>query len=188
MLLSIGARAGHGFFNAFTDIEPLPPPGLTPDRVGYTLDTLAERAQLAIADDTRRVVLALGFAREKLAEADAMVRIERRAAAATAIAAYVEYIDSAVEALQTMDAAQRDRQARDLANALLAHQYLIALDYLDLPRTSRTIIGEVITAARGHYDRLVAELPRTFKEAQFFKEEEVRWTWELAEQADAQGL
>jgi hypothetical protein len=188
LLLSVGAKAGHGFFNAFTDIEPLPAPGLTPERMGYKLDLLAERAQLAVTSDTQRVALALDFAREKLAELDAMVRSERRPAAATAAAAYSEYIEIAVGALTSMEAAQRDRQARDLANALLAHQYLIALDYLDLPRTSRTVIGEVISAARGHYDRLVADLPRAFKETQFFKEEEVRWTWELAEQADAQGL
>ena len=38
------------------------------------------------------------------------------------------------------------------------------------------------------YGRIAAQLERKVKESLFFKEEEVRWSTELAEQADIQGI
>ena len=176
------ADAGHGLMNAFADIEWLPDPGRTPASPDYALDRAAESARLAIADAPGRFALLLGFLREKLAEVDAMVRAERGAAASVAVAAYRDYLERAA-ALATSDDA-----ARSLASALLEHQYIMSVNYLDLPRGARQVIAEVMTAAAGHYERLRDALPRAFREAQFFKEEEVRWSWETAQQADAQGL
>jgi hypothetical protein len=50
------------------------------------------------------------------------------------------------------------------------------------------VISAVINAATAHYDALTPILTRAFKASQFFKEEEVRWSWETAQQADEQGL
>jgi len=188
LLVSSGASAGHGFLNSFGDIAALPAPGRTPDQLGYGLDRLAERARLALTADAERLDVLLDFAREKLAELDAMVRAENTAAATTAANAYIAYLDLAAHAVTELSAEFGDTPARHLADALLEQQYLIAVEYLDLPRASRPVIGIAVAAARAHYARLAAALPRTYRDQQFFKEEEVRWTWELAEQADAQGL
>lgn len=188
LLVSTGVPAGHGFLNSFGDIVALPAPGRTPDQLGYGLDRLAERARLALTANTERLGVLLEFAREKLAELDAMVRAEDAAAATTAASAYVEYLEEAALTLTELSAELHDAQARRFADALLEHQYLIAVEYLDLPRASRPTIGVAVGAARAQYERLAAMLPRAYRDQQFFKEEEVRWTWELAEQADAQGL
>jgi hypothetical protein len=43
-------------------------------------------------------------------------------------------------------------------------------------------------AAATHYATVRARLPRRVQDSLFFKEEEVRWSWEQAQGADAQGL
>jgi hypothetical protein len=176
------AEAGHGLMNAFADIEWLPEPGRTPANPDYVLDRAAESARLAMADDAGRFALLLELLREKLAEVDAMVRANLRAEAAVAVTAYRDYLERAAALAATDDA------ARTLAGALLEHQYIMSVNYLDLPRDARPVIAEVMTAAGEHYERLRDALPRAFREAQFFKEEEVRWSWETAQQADLQDL
>ncbi len=180
--------AGHGMMNAFGDVQWLPDPGRTPDRFGYTLDGLAERARLALATDSEAFALALDFAREKLAETDAMVRAEKRDAALRAVAAYQDYLPILERIIATRPQAQATSLRERFAQALLEHRYIMSVDYLDLPKATRTVIGGVISAATEYYERTLAKLPRAFKAAQFFKEEEVRWAWETATQADAQGL
>ena len=76
LLVSSPAVAGHGFVTTFGDIEWLPEPGRTPDTVGYQFDSWSEAGQLWLATTARQVVdLSLGFAREKLAEAEAMLTV-----------------------------------------------------------------------------------------------------------------
>ncbi|MEQ8660198.1 MAG: DUF5667 domain-containing protein [Gammaproteobacteria bacterium] len=188
LLGSPPAEAGHGLMNAFADIAWLPDAGRTPADADYPLDRAAEAARLAIADDAGRFALLLEFQREKLAEVDAMVRAEHRDAAAVAVAAYVDYLARAAALVDAGDAAVAAQRARTLAGVLLEHRYIMSVNYLDMPRAARGVVGTVIDAASAHYERLVATLPRTFREAQFFREEEVRWSWEVARQADAQGL
>jgi hypothetical protein len=187
-LPSARLHAGHGLMNSFGDVEWLPEPGRTPDQVGYFLDKLLEQANLALADKSQRMPLALVYAREKLAETDAMVRADNRQAADLAVAAYVAYLGQAAHSLAAVPASEHAAQATALAGALLEHRYIISVDYLDLPRATRSAIGPAVKAASEHYEAIVQKLPKSFKSAQFFKEEEVRWSWEMAEQADAQGL
>ena len=47
---------------------------------------------------------------------------------------------------------------------------------------------EAMKKAGRMYGRIAAQLERKVKESLFFKEEEVRWSTELAEQADIQGI
>ncbi len=181
--------AGHGFMNAFNDIEWLPAPGRTPDQLAYRLDLLDERARLALAGTPAAAFdLSLAFAREKLAEVAALVRREQAQAAPPAIAAYRDYLARAAAAITGSAAAERAGLRERFALALLEHRYLVSVDYLDLPRGARGVIAELVTAAEGHYTSLRSELPRAFRDTLFFKEEEVRWSWEMAQQADAQGL
>ncbi|MCB1748587.1 MAG: hypothetical protein KDK06_15515, partial [Gammaproteobacteria bacterium] len=188
LLLGLGvvpAQAGHGLMNAFSDIAWLPDPGRTPDQADYALDALAERARLALADTDERLALRLDYAREKLAEVDAMVAAEKPGPANVAIDAWLAHVDAATAEIDALAPKARAAAAGRLANALLEHQYLMSIGYLDLPRDTRTVIGRVMAAARAHYDTLVAGLPQAFKDAQFFKEEEVRWSWEMATRGDA---
>ncbi|MEQ8230537.1 MAG: DUF5667 domain-containing protein [Gammaproteobacteria bacterium] len=183
LLVTGTAHAGHGLMNAFADIEWLPPAGRTPADIDYPLDRAVETLRLAIADEPGRFALLLDFQREKLAETDALVRAGDGTAAALAVSAYLDYLERAV-ALVDGDGTR----ARTLATALLEHQYIMSVNYLDMPRASRSVVAGIIDAAGARYERLVADLPRTWREAQFFKEEEVRWSWEMARQADLQGL
>jgi hypothetical protein len=183
------AHAGHGFMNSFADVEWLPEPGRTPDQFGYRIDNWREQAELAFeADAQERFALSLEFAREKLAEIDAMVVATQPEAARTALTQYVRSLDSAEEALH----AHTDDRRADIhlryAKALLEHQYILSVNYLDLPRTSRPVVLEAMKTAGQRYAPIAAQLEAKVKESLFFKEEEVRWSTELAEQADIQGL
>lgn len=178
-----GAQAGHGLINSFADLEWLPPPGTTPDSPAWALDRADEALRLSFAsDDAARLALLEACARERLAEVDAMVRARDRESALRAGAAYAALLDD-VDALLKDDAARR-RQAE----ALLGHQYMLATNYLDLPRDTRPALLTVIEQAATHYAQLARRLPARTKEALFFKEEEVRWSRDMAIAADEQGL
>lgn len=188
LLSPVNAAAGHGLMNAFAGIAWLPEPGTTPDSLAYRFDTWHEQAELLLTDSSAdRLTLCLRFAREKLAETEAMVKAQNRTAADTAIAAYGSYLERADAALAAIVDKHRGALMSLFANALLEHQYIIATDYIDLPRESRSVIATMIATASTHYLKLGSMLPRRLKDALFFKEEEVRWSWEMALAADAQG-
>ena len=79
-------------------------------------------------------------------------------------------------------------RSQQYAIALLEHQYVMSVNYLDLPRDSRRLISEVIDAASAQYELISPRLDDAFKATLFFKLDEVRWSWEVAQQADKQGL
>lgn len=175
--------AGHGLINSFADIEWLPDPGTTPDSPAWQADRAAEALALRFAaNDAARLAALRADARERLAEASAMVRAGNRAAALRAGAAHAALLLE-MEALLHDDAARRRH-----AEELLAQQYLLATDYLDLPRATRTVLLELIATAATRYAHLARTLPQRVRDALFFKEEEVRWSREMAVAADEQGL
>jgi hypothetical protein len=181
--------AGHGFMNSFEDVQWLPDPGTTPDEFGYQLDLWQEQARLAIASTPKaRYTLALELSREKLAEIEAMVIKQNTSAAKTAVSAYTEYLDIAERALESHSEKTRPTLNLEFAKTLLEHQYVLSVNYLDLPRDARVLILDTMRIAGSHYDNVVKLFDRKVKESLFFKEEEVRWSTELAEQADIQGL
>lgn len=183
------ANAGHGLMRAFGEVEWLSDPGRTPDQIGYAFDIWAERARLALAaTETERYTLALQFAREKLAEIDAVVKQNQTESSPLAIAAYRKYIATAADVIAGQESTATGDLDQRFAIALLEHQYIMSVNYLDLPRESRPIIGRVIEAAIEEYTLLLTTLDDAFKASLFFKEEEVRWSWEVAQQADQQGL
>ncbi|CAN0468134.1 unnamed protein product, partial [Phaeothamnion confervicola] len=172
-LLPATSLAGHGLLNSFSDLTWLPPPGRTPDQWNYALDDLRERSRLLLADnDVARLGVCLNAMREKLAEAEAMIAKAKPAAAGVAIKGYRDYLARA-EAL--VDEATRER----LARALLEHQYMLSVDYPDLPVAPRALLATLIDDIGARYQLLRSKLPRGSAEALFFKEEEVRWSWEM---------
>jgi len=129
----------------------------------------------------------LRLARERLAEAVTEVARHHTVEATTALDAYAVLIASAREDLH---AASGDTSAnlRRYAETLLEHRYIVATEYFDLPRDTRPVLAAAITAAAAQYTRTRARLSHREQESLFFKEEEVRWAWEQAQAADAQGL
>ncbi len=182
------ALVGHGFVTTFGDIEWLPEPGRTPDTLGYHLDAWSEAGQLWLATTARQVVtLSLGFAREKLAEAEAMLTVQDTAAAQVALEHYWYYIDQAEHALPTQAQGQDEATValiETLTTALLEHQYILTIIHTDLPVEARRVLRAVFTTAQQRYPRIADRLPRKKRGALFFKEEEVRWSVEMALRED----
>ncbi len=179
--------AGHGFASAFGNIEWLPAPGRAPDSTMYRLDAVREESQLLLARTaTDKMRLYLTFTREKLAEVEAMVKAENSAAAATAAERYTAYLDRAEEVVKN-DTGETEALAEMLATALLEHQYILSVIYAELPVSTRSVVRQTITTAHERYQAVAKLLPPKKKGAFFFKEEEVRWSVDMATRADEAG-
>jgi hypothetical protein len=179
------ALAGHGFITAFGNIEWLPEPGRTPDSAWYQLETWQEEGQLLITRaPEEKMRLCLTFAREKLAELEAMVMSENSPAAEVAADRYRVYIDRARHILDH-DLAEKEPMAEAMANALLEHQYILSVIYEELPAETRAIVLRVITMGQEQYAQVSGLLSPKKKGALFFKEEEVRWSVQMATRAES---
>ncbi|MSQ68971.1 MAG: hypothetical protein EXR83_12445 [Gammaproteobacteria bacterium] len=179
------AGAGHGLLNSFAGIEWLPPPGGTPDSVFYGPERWWDQRALAAAHEPmQRMRLAVGLARERLAEALAMVRADEPAALQLALADWQAMLAVAVSASAELG----DGVRVELANAVLEQRYIAATEYLDLPHAARAPLLSSLQAVAASYAALAATLARARREALFFREEEARWSVEMAQAADEQGL
>lgn len=178
--------AGHGFMTAFGNIEWLPEPGRTPDSAWYKLDAIQEEGKLFLASDsTEKLQLCLAFAREKLAELEAMIKIENAQAAQVAADHYRAYLLRAKALIdEQAEQTQKETFAETMVNALLEHRYILSVDYPDLPVSTRALILDAAADAGEQYQEIVKLLPAKKKGALFFKEEEVRWSLQMAERAD----
>jgi hypothetical protein len=180
------AFAGHGFISAFGNIEWLPEPGRTPDSSWYSLDTWQEEGTLLLTRDPEaKIRLCLSFARKKLAELEAMVKVENTAAAEIAAGRYQAYVDRAQRVInEASEPTTKEALAEILATALLEHQYILSVIYEELPAGIRAVVPRVIAMAQDRYQAIAKLLPPKKKGALFFKEEEVRWSVEMATRAD----
>ncbi len=175
------AAAGHGFMNSFADIEPLPAAGTTPDSRAWPLERLQERTlRYFAATPALAVAQAERNARERLAEFLEVARATQADLTMRAAQAYREDMAWALAALPTEPGRETDRLRRRLAQSLLEQQYLLSLAWFDIARPARAeaeTLGEWMQAS---YTRLRTQLSRGVAESLFFKEEEVRWSWEMA--------
>ncbi len=175
--------------NSFAGIEWLPPAGITPADRSYRVARWWEEIQLALAaTPAEKLSLSLSFARERLAEIEDLIRAGNSPAAHPAIAGYASHLAQASTLVASVIAVEHEAQLLSFATVLLEHQYIVSTDYLDLPRESRGALSEIMKIAAQHYSATRAQLPRRTQDSLFFKEEEVRWSWEQAQGADAQGL
>ena len=189
MLVTANGLAGHGLMNSFGGIDWLPDPGATPNQFVYRIDLMDEGVALRLARSRdEELALYLGFAREKLAEASAMIKGGDATSATVAIDVYRDYIERAAATIgdDPADAAP-DCQHRFIT-ALLEHIYIMSLEYLDMPLEIRAAVSPVFTSTMDHYDAQSAKLSKREKDALFFKEEEVRWSLEMIRQADLQRI
>jgi hypothetical protein len=186
LLVPRAAFAGHGFVSAFGNIEWLPEPGRTPDSPWYRLDAWQEEGKLLLARDPEtKTRLCLSFAREKLAELEAMVKAENAPAAEIAAGRYRDYVDRAQRIVSDgTEPAAKEALAEVMANALLEQQYILSVIYEDLPAGARAVVPRVIAAAQERYQDITKLLSPKKKGALFFKEEEVRWSVQMATRAD----
>jgi hypothetical protein len=186
LLSTTPALAGHGFMSAFGNIEWLPEPGRTPDSAWYKLDAIQEEGKLLLAGDSaEKTQLCLAFAREKLAELEVMIKAENAQATQIAADQYQAYISRAKTLIDEQpEQAKKEALAENLVNALLEHRYILSVDYPDLPASTRALILKVAADAGEQYQEVVKLLPTKKKGALFFKEEEVRWSLQMAERAD----
>ena len=187
-LLSAPAFAGHGFVTTFGDVEWLPEPGRTPDSTWYQLDAWHEAGQLWLASTPQETVeLSLGFAKEKLAETEAMLMASNTNAAQIAVDQYWHYVDQAEQAIPEGES-KRDEASvaliETLTKNLLEHQYILTIIHTDLPTGSRSVLRDLFTTAQKRYPTIADRLPRKKRGALFFKEEEVRWAIEMAMRED----
>jgi len=190
MVLARPAGAGHGFMNSFADVEWLPDPGCTPDRYCYVFDTFAERCGVFFArfgDDSLEPILR--YAREKLAETSAMLKANDPAAATVALERYLALAATGEAALDDADSAQIPDARQRYMLAVLEHVYIMSVDYVDLPLdVRRTVLVPFFDGAMEHFASVRAALGETEQKALFFREEEIRWSLEMTEQADVQKI
>lgn len=186
LLMTEQAFAGHGFVTAFGNIEWLPEPGRTPDSALYKLDALREEGKLLLAREPEaQLQLYITFAREKLAELEAMVKANKKEAAQIAAERRQTYSKRIHVLLdEQTDPSKKEALAETTANALLEQQYILSVDYPDLPALSRQLVLQTATDIGKQYQDVVKLLPAKKKGALFFKEEEVRWSLQMAERAD----
>lgn len=181
--------AGHGMMTAFGNVEWLPEPGRTPDQAGYVLDAWYEGGRLWLAATPSQVVeRALGFAREKLAETEAMIMAENVAAARVAVEHYWRYVARAEQAALSASPSRTEGDAHELvevvAVSFLEQQYILTVLYPDLPATSRSVVRDLLHQTQRRYEAVADRLPRTVRGPLVFKENEVRWSIEMALRAD----
>lgn len=180
-LLPVCTFAGHGFSDAFADIEWLPPPGVTPADVWYPGEKAYECARLYLAGSHQaEVTRLLAYARERLAETVALVRSGRAEPAAVAAERYRGHVKAIRQTAETApdDTAGELRQA--LAEALLEHQYMLSVEYPELPADGRQVLADIVSASMRDYAAIRASLPQDSRDMLYFKQEEAQWSWEVA--------
>lgn len=190
LLLPTLAHAGHGLMNAFSDVEWLPEPGYMPDHWAYRFERAGEALEFALASPgPETLLLALGIAREKLAECVAMVRAGQAQHGSVARDAWFDAIARAGEAVDRVEAGQPGELEARLVDDLTEQVYILTVEYLDLPLGGRkTVLMPIVD----HALRLVGQRKRARdaagREALFFREEELRWGVEMMQRGDAQGI
>jgi hypothetical protein len=191
LLISVtnAARAGHGLINSFAGIDWLPEAGLVPVDFGWRVDRWAEHIDVMRAPTAEAAIELLNaHAMERLAEAVLLVKRMKGAAAEPALEDYASLLEQLSTRIGTLEGEARTTAQLTFAARLLEAQYILSTEYLDLPREHRTALAPAVEAAQRQYQAQRAPLSRRQQESLFFREEEVRWSWEQAQAADAQGL
>lgn len=189
LMFQVAGFAGHGLMNAFSDPAPLPEAGLTPLNLFYAADLAAESGARALINEPEPLRDAyLNSLGERLAEAITVVIGVDGDAAHAAMDHYTATMRELSATLRSEPDDMTVGAITSLMQTLLEHQYHAASNYLDLDAEARTALLRAKVAATPLYEQLKQQLTRVQAEAFFFKEEEIRWQWEMAEQGDRQGF
>lgn len=191
LLISLAstARAGHGLINSFAGIAWLPEAGLVPVDFGWRMDRWAEQIEVMRAPSAEAAIELLNaHAMERLAEAVLLVKRKEDGAVGPALEDHACLLDEIAARIDTLEGEARTSAHLAFAARLLEAQYILSTEYLDLPREHRTALAPAVEATQRLYQAQRAPLARRLQESLFFREEEVRWSWEQAQAADAQNL
>ena len=173
--------------NSFGNIEWLPSPGITPDKILYLTDIWTEQIEILFAADSSKLtILSSTFAKEKLAEVIDMLRKGLTDEAKYAARHYVLYIERLTQYKSLPNSNDDVLQAVGSLTTLLEHKYIISVEYAELPSLYRqeVIIG-LIDKIDMLYIALEERLPKKATDSLFFKKDEVSWSWEIANELDA---
>jgi hypothetical protein len=181
LLVAGAARAGHGPLNSFNDIEWLSTPSTTPADWYYPALLASEDLAIRLTTDREaRATRCFAGLRARLAEALAMVKQGDAQASRPALDGY----GARLACLEDLARDARGDEFRvQLVQALLEQRYIISVEYPDLPADARAPLATWMDDTDARYVALRATLPKSTAESFFFKEEEVRWSWEMARRA-----
>lgn len=181
--------AGHGLMNSFGGIEWLPKADALPGSPRYVLGAWQDDLRLRMASSPADVLtLAVAQSRQRLAAATAATRAGTQAVVTVALDDWGKRFSRAEQVLMQLPTGEQAGARQRLANELLEQQYIVATDYLDLPRAVRPALQAFFEAAGERYARLRAALPARRQQGLFFREEEIRWARQQTTAADEQGL
>ena len=113
-----------------------------------------------------------------------MIKAENAAAAQTAATYYTDYLTRGRQLIDNASDKSQATLAEQMATALLEHQFILSVIYEELPKATRGVVPSILETAQTHYEKVSQVLPRKKKGALFFKEEEVRWSVQMALRAD----
>ena len=192
LILLLGARpafAGHGLMNSFGGIPWLPTVDTVPGSFRYRLGAARDELRLQMASSpVETMTLAVAQSRQRLAAAELAVRTGKAPAASSALDDWGTRLALAEAALAQLPSGEQEAARLRLANELLEQQYIVATDYLDLPRAVRPALQAFFDAAAGRYARVRSALSPGRQQGLFFREEEIRWARAQTIAADEQGL
>ncbi len=167
--LALGAALAAVAQEPGTAIEDrgLPRPGYAPDHIAYPFDRIGERLELLFTlAGEETLLLSLAFAREKLAEALAMVAAAEAGFAWIAVGLYEDYLERAAAAVDDAAPAERDRLRLHFVRAMAAHVHALAQRYGALPPDVRVFaLLPLLNAALYELDRQRAAMPAPGREA-----------------------
>jgi hypothetical protein len=178
-------NAGHGFFNSFEGVPWLPEPGLMPGQFAYFIDEAIEKFQTSsYVDSLATKKRYLAFAEEKLAEGVALFKDNNTSHHAQIENSYAHYLTNLHQSFSVNQSADETNYQQYCADRLLQHMYILSIEVLDSDRSTAKHFLTLNEIASEHYHALIENLSRDFFDSHFFKKEEVKWSWEIALEAD----
>ncbi|MGB0636668.1 MAG: DUF5667 domain-containing protein [Gammaproteobacteria bacterium] len=178
-------NAGHGFFNSFEGVPWLPKPGLMPDQFVYFIDEAIEKFQTSShVDSLDSKKKHLAFAEEKLAEGVTLLKNNNTSHHARIEKNYAHYLKNLNQSFSINQSADETNYQQYCADRLLQHMYILSIEVLDSDRSTAKHFLSLNEIASEYYLGLIENLSRDFFDSHFFKKEEVKWSWEIALEAD----
>ncbi len=159
---------------SFSKIE-LPLPGITPDSIYYPLDVFAEKVVLFFTfSSEQKIVKALRYAEEKLAEINKMIDEGKTGFAEKASANYKEYLILANTEIQNLEYKEdQETQAGSVADRIIEHEDVLLGIWEGASKENRDKIEQIISFSKEQFEKTIEILPQNIKEDLEQKQEEI---------------
>jgi|GEM_PF-2707032 hypothetical protein len=172
--------------DVFAGTDSFAEAGYTPDHIAYPADRINERFELLMADSGLETFeMALAFAREKLSEANVMIRGREAGLAWISIGLYKDYVKRAARALEEIAPDRLARYRLLFANNLLEDLHTISRGYVTMPVDIREFsLSPMVNAAFYQYELQRERMSAQERESVAARESAVRDAIEAMRQAD----